>query len=331
MSFRRILGPVAALALLTSVGTLGMIALEGMSFSDALYFAVVTLSTVGYGDFAPHTRSGQLFVAALIAAGVGFVLYLLSVIAAEVMGGRLLGDYQREHRAKQIDKLEGHVVVCGYGRFGEVIVDELREGGRSIVVIESDPERAPMLEKSGVSYILGDATQDEALVAAGIERADALVVATSSAADAVFITLSAKELNPNITVHARVESEAAVRRMRHAGAEHVVSPYQMGGVRLAASVLNRSVVDFLELSLPQRHGALGMEEVRVGDGSPVVGRAVREIEEAHPHLRIVARKRVGRSVELVLEQAEQVTAGDYLVVIGESEPLKQLAREAVGD
>lgn len=324
----RTLRAIGALALLTAVGTVGLAWIEGVPLFDALYFTVVTLSTVGYGDFVPQTQAGRLFVMVLIASGVGSALYLLSMIAGDIMEGRLLGDYQRERRQREIDRLDGHVIVCGFGRFGKVVVDELRGGGRPVVVVETDPESETDLRASGVAFVLGNATDDATLQLAGIERATALVVAMSSAADGVFITLSAKELNPAITVHVRTESEAAIGRLRRAGADHVISPFQMGGVRLAASVLNPAVVDFLELSLTKRTDSLGMEEVKVELASAIEGRSVRDIEEMHPHLRIVARKRAGRTVELVLEPTEQVSAGDHLVVIGESGPLKRLAVEA---
>jgi voltage-gated potassium channel len=320
---------IGLLALLTLFGTVGFVLLEEMSWSDAVYMTVVTLSTVGFGDLVPETRAGRLFTTGLILSGVGMVLYLLSVIAKDVLEGRLRDLYQRDARMRKIEKLHGHIVVCGYGRFGRVVVDELLSAKRAVVVIDSDPALEPDLVRCDANYVIGAATSDEVLLSAGLERADALVLATSSEADSVFITLSAKELNPQIRVHARAESEAAVRRLRRAGADYVISPYQMGGVRTAASILNPSVVDLLEISLPQRTEEISLEEVRVDAGSEIVGCAVSRIESEHPRLRIVGLKRRDRSIELVPEPAEEIAAGDYLVVIGARDQLVRLARHAL--
>ena len=325
----RVILAVAWLAALTSVGAAGFVLLEGLSWPDAIYLTVVTLSTVGFGDLVPETSAGRLFTAVLIVSGVGVVLYLISSIAKDVLEGRLRDLFQRDSRMRKIDKLSGHIVVCGYGRFGRVVVDELLSAARSVVVVESDPALETELASSGAEYVIGSATSDEVLLRAGLERAEALVVATSSEADSVFITLSAKEIKPDVRVHARAESESAVRRIRRAGADYVNSPYQMGGVRTAASILNPSVVDFLEISLPQRSEDIGMEEVQVDPGSEIVGHQVGAIEREHPRLRIVALKRRGRSIELVPAPGEEVEAGDYLVVIGESEQLSRLARHAL--
>ena len=325
----RVILAVAWLAALTSVGAAGFVLLEGLSWPDAIYLTVVTLSTVGFGDLVPETSAGRLFTAVLIVSGVGVVLYLISSIAKDVLEGRLRDLFQRDSRMRKIDKLSGHIVVCGYGRFGRVVVDELLSAARSVVVVESDPALETELASSGAEYVIGSATSDEVLLRAGLERAEALVVATSSEADSVFITLSAKEIKPDVRVHARAESESAVRRIRRAGADYVNSPYQMGGVRTAASILNPSVVDFLEISLPQRSEEIGMEEVQVDPGSEIVGHQVGAIEREHPRLRIVALKRPGRSIELVPAPGEEVEAGDYLVVIGESEGLSRLARHAL--
>jgi voltage-gated potassium channel len=325
----RAVSAAAWLAVLTAVGATGFVWLEGLAWPDALYLTVVTLSTVGFGDLAPETGAGRLFTTALIVSGVGVVFYLIAQIARDVLDGRLRDLLRRDSRMRKIEKLSGHVIVCGYGRFGRVVADELLSAKRKVVVIESDPTLEAPLERSGAEYVMGSATSDEVLLSAGLEHADALVLATSSEADSVFITLFAKEVKPDIRVHARAESESAVRRIRRAGADYVNSPYQMGGVRTAASILNPSVVDFLEISLPQRSEEIGMEEVRIDAGSEIAGRRVLAIEREHPRLRIVALKRPGRSIELVPDPQEEVEGGDHLVVIGQSDPLSRLAHHAL--
>ena len=329
MSRFRAISAIALLAALTLVGAAGFVCLEGLSWSDALYLTVVTLSTVGFGDLAPETGTGRLFTIALIVSGVGVVFYLISRIARDVLEGRLRDLLRRGSRMRKIEKLSGHVIVCGYGRYGRVVVDELLSASRKVVIVESDPALEAALASSGAEYVIGSATDDEVLLGVGIERAEALVLATSSEADNVFVTLFAKEMKPDIRVHARGESESAVRRIRRAGADYVNSPYQMGGLRTAASILNPSVVDFLEISLPQRSEDIGLEEVQVDAGSEIVGQPVLAIEREHPRVRIVALKRPGRSIELVPDPDQEVEGGDFLVVIGASDQLSRLAHHAL--
>jgi voltage-gated potassium channel len=317
------------LALLTAAGTIGFAWIEGLPWFDALYFTVVTISTVGFGDVAPQTRAGQLFTTGLIVTGVGTALYLVSVIAEDVLEGRLRNVIQRRSMMRKISKHRGHVIVCGYGRFGKAVIDELVHAGRTVVVIERSTEQEAMLTPTGLDYIIGSATRDEILEQAGTANADAIVVATSTEADNVFITLSARELNPKLKIHARGESEASIRRLRRAGADYVNSPLQMGGLRTAASILRPSVVDFLELSLPSRGEEINLEEIRVGEGSAASTIEVGEIERRNQRLRVVALKRLDQPIQLVPGPGEQVEAGDHLVVIGEREQLSQLAREAI--
>jgi voltage-gated potassium channel len=260
---------------------------------------------------------------------VGTALYLVSVIAEDVLEGRLRNVIQRRSMMRKISKHRGHVIVCGYGRFGKAVIDELVRAGRTVVVVERSTEQEAVLGPTGLDYIIGSATRDEILEQAGTANADAIVVATSTEADNVFITLSARELNPKLKIHARGESEASIRRLRRAGADYVNSPLQTGGLRTAASILRPSVVDFLELSLPSRGEEIDLEEIRVGEGSAASTIEVGEIERRNQRLRVVALKRVDQPIQLVPGPGERVEAGDHLVVIGEREQLSQLAREAI--
>jgi voltage-gated potassium channel len=319
------------LAVLTCVGAIGYATLENMTWLDAFYASIVTISTVGFGDQAPTTGIGKVFASFLIIFGVGTTLYLLSVIAQELLEGQMRDLYQRRSMMKRCSELRGHVIVCGYGRYGQVVVEELRRANRDVVVVESDAGLEPDLAETGLPHIIGTATQDEILEKAGIEHAESLVVAISSEADAVFITLAAHELNGDIRIYARAESDAGVRRLKRAGASYVNSPYQMGGIRTAASILRPSVVDFLELSLPHRSEEIDLEEVRAGSGSQIVGRAIRDIEGSGGRLRIVALKRQAQDIVLIPDASEVVEPDDHLVVIGRRDELADLARDAMGD
>lgn len=292
---------------------------------------VTTLSTVGYGDLVATTRSGRIFSVALIVVGVGMVLYLIFYLAEALLHGSLRDVIQRRAMQRQIENVSEHVIVCGFGRFGRVVAEELRAGGPSeVVVVESDANVAPALEASALLFVLGSATSDEVLERAGIRRAQAIVLATSTDSDNVFIALAARDLHPGIRVYARGGSDESIRRLRQAGATQVVSPYQMGGTRLAASILRPAVVDFMELSTPRRGEAVDLEEVALHAGSPLAGRSIGSLEQEFSRLRVVARRRRGEDTELVPEASSELGEGDLLVVIGDRGHLEDLARLAHG-
>ncbi len=180
-----------------------------------------------------------------------------------------------------------------------------------------------------MDYLIGSATDDDALSTAGIERAEAIVIATSDDATSVFITLSAREFNPKPRIHARGESDKAIRRLKRAGADYVNSPYQTGGMRTAASILRPSVVDFLDLSSPNSPTEIDLEEIQVDALSELDGKAVDAIETQFTQLRVIALKRGEHSIEIVPEASREIRAGDHLVVIGEGKQLMRLAKQAL--
>jgi voltage-gated potassium channel len=212
----------------------------------------------------------------------------------------------------EIDKLRGHVIVCGYGRFGKAVVEELMRSRSLLVILDSDMEKKEGLARLAVPYFIGSGLSDETLVQAGIDRARAIVVATPSDSDNVSITLSARERNPGVSIHARAESEAGARRLRLAGAHQVISAYQIGGARIASSILRPAVVDFLEISTRGRgEEDVALEEIRVAAGSAMVGRTVGALEMQNPRLRIVALKRETEPTRVTPEGSTTVDSGDY--------------------
>jgi voltage-gated potassium channel len=324
---RRLTIALLGLVALTAVGIVGFVLLEGMTLVDALYMTVQTLSTVGFGDVHPATPAGRLFTVALIVTGVGTALYLFGAIAELVLEGRLQEYLGRSAMERSIERLEGHVVVCGFGRFGRVVADDLQRNGVPVVIIDLDPDREPELVALGLPYVIGSALSDEVLERAGIRRARAIVVGTASDADNVF---SAREKNPAIRIHARGESDGGLRRLRLAGADQALSAYHMGGLRIAASILRPSVVDFLEIAAPGRGEEVDLEEIRLSPGSPMVGAAIGMVEQRHDRLRIVALKREGEPIRLVPPPGTEVRDGDHLVVIGARRSLEDLAQLAQG-
>jgi voltage-gated potassium channel len=302
--------------------------IEGAGFIDAVYMTVITVSTVGYREAFPLSNGGKLFTIVLIATGVGAGLYFLSVIAESVMEGRLRDIYRRGAMLRDINQLRDHVIVCGYGRFGQIVVQDLRLAGVDVVVIEPNPDLENDIESEGLPYVLDSATEDTALEQAGVRRARAIVIAVGSESDCVFITLAARELNPDIMITARSESEAAVRRIRQAGAHHVTSPMKIGGVRAAMSILRPSVMDFLEMSSAGVGEDIDLEEVRVDVGAAIEGTRIGELEAQTPGVRIVGLKRAKSPMRIIPSRDEEIHAGDHLVVIGLRKDLVAMALHA---
>ena len=318
------------LAAISAVGTVGYVVLEGLPWGDALYLAIITISTVGYGDFVPVTPAGRAFTAGLIVTGVSIALYLFWVLGQHIVEGRLRELLQRTTMHRNIDRLEDHVIICGYGRFGRVVVDELSASDLPVCIIEIDPLLDPELSTRGLPYLVGSATSDEILERAGIRRARAIVIGTSSDSDNVFITLAARERNSKLRIHARGESESVRRRLQQAGADQVVSAYHLGGLQMAASILRPAVVDCLELSSPRGGEEVDLEEIALAEGCGLDGCCIGAVETETPGVRIVALKRGGEIIRIIPDRTTEVHSGDHVVVIGERSSLERLARRAQG-
>jgi len=319
---------LCSLAGATLFGALGYRLIEGWSWLDSLYMSVLAISTVGFREVAPLSSNGKLFTIALIGLGVGVVLYFLSVLVELVVEGRLRDTLRKDLMARNMERKKNHVIVAGFGRFGRVVVGDLLQAGRSVVVVDPDASLDAELAAIGIPHIVGTASNDDALHHAGIDGAAAIVAATPSEAENVFITLAARELNPHISIHARGESESAARRLRRAGADSVTAPFQMGGSRIATSILRPSVVDFLEILSPQTGPEIDLEEIRVEKGSELLGASVQGVERSSGNCRVVAMKPRDASMRIVPEAEATIGEGDLLVVIGEREALLKLARRA---
>ena len=310
---------------MTVIGAIGYMLIEHWSVLDAFYMSVITISTVGFGEVKPLSPAGRLFTIGLIVTGVGSAIYLFSVIGELVVEGRLREFLGKSAMNRKIHGLQQHVIVCGYGRFGRAVVEELTRKEVPMVVIEVDPAKQAELDAVGALHVLGSALEDAVLDDAGVSAARAIIVATGSDADNVYITLSAREKNPKILIYARGDSDAGLRRLKLAGADQVVAAYQWAGMRIAASIVRPSVVDFLQLSVPGRESEVDLEEIRVSPASPAAGMSIAAVEQQNPRLRIVAMKRNDQPLEMIPAPETKIEPGDLLVVIGESDSLKRLA------
>jgi voltage-gated potassium channel len=318
--------PVVATAFLlalTILGTFGYVAIEDMAPFDALYMTVITLSTVGFHEVHPLSPAGRAFTIVLIVFGVGAALYTVGALAGFVIEGRLRSVLGRRSMQREIDALEDHVVLCGFGRLGRAVSRRL--GTTPVVVIDVDASLQSECEDAGHWFVHGSALEEGVLRAAGIQRARALIAAIASDPDNVFIALSARDLHPEIQIHARAETAAGVRRLELSGVHQVVSPHQLGGERIANALLRPGVVEFLELADPGTEGEIDLEEVVLSARCPLEGVALRDLHPRGVAVSVVAIKRGSERIRLRPGPDEVLRGGDRVVAIGDRVNLGRLA------
>ena len=253
-------------------GTIGYVLL-GYSVLDAVYQTVTTVATVGFREVHPFDDAGKLFTIVLVLVGVGTALYTFSVVLETLFEGHLRALFGRRRMERQIETLHEHVIVCGWGRVGRAIAGELIAANTDLVVIDLDPAR---VTEAALPAIIGDATEDQVLEAAGLVRARALVAALDSDAGNLFVTLSARALRPDLFIVARARIEESEEKLRRAGADRVVNPQSIGGARIAAFVLQPHVTEFLDVVMHDRGLQFRLEEVLVPPESPIAGQSIRE-------------------------------------------------------
>jgi len=313
----------ALMALTVLYGTLGYLLVEGWSLTDALYMTVTTLATVGYGEVRPLDASGKLFTISLIVLGVVALAASIDAVAGALVSGELQAAIRRRRMRKRLDSLQDHYVVCAYGRVGRAAVAELRTEGVPVLVVEPKPELAVLLEEHGVPHLPADPTEETALHQAGIQRARGLLCAMDSDAANVFITLTARALNPALTIVARAANPASVDKLLRAGADHVVSPYDVSGRHMGVLALHPAIVDFLDMA--KLAPGLQLEEIEVRDGSPLAGKGVGATRARYRDAQILALKRSGAQHVGVPDHDTVLAAGDLVLVLGPEQTLKTMA------
>ncbi len=258
------------LSLLVTIGTVGYMTIEGWRLLDALYMTVITLGTVGFKEVADLSDAGKIFTIFLIIIGVSVLGYIVGSLAQIMFEGqfqRIIGRKKVENRIKS---LKNHYIICGYGRIGSLICKEFAANPLPFVVVEKSPE---IVERLSDLYLViqGDATADETLLHAGIREAKGLITAVTSDTENVYITLTARGLNPDLYILARSGEEGSELKLQRAGANKVISPYTIGGNRMAQAILRPNVVDFIEIATGRGHLELQMEEIQIPGHSAFIG------------------------------------------------------------
>ena len=304
------------------IGTGGFWYLEDLSLFEAFYLTIITITTVGYGDYYPHTIYGQIFTAGLVISGVGIALYVLTGIIESVLVGRLREAFGITRVRRNVAKVKNHMIICGGGRTGSVIADEYRDEGVDFVIIEHDPEKVKELRKKEILVVEGDATTDETLKEAGVERASGLVSTLPVDADNLFLCITVKGINKDMDIVTRASSEKAAKILYTTGVKKVVMIEEIGGRRLARSLSKPAIVDFIDFVT--KTGEASLESLTVEPGAKIANKKIKDVR---------IKEKIGASIVAIIRDEkvianvgpeDEIKEGDTVVVIGKKELLDKL-------
>jgi voltage-gated potassium channel len=327
----RLQGPGLAIALLVLVlagGTLGYHYIEGWGFWQSFYVTVAAITTVELPELSPRA---QPFTIILLFAGVSAALYTFTLIATVVVEGGLPKRLQRRRYERMLDTIHDHFIICGYGRIGSMIARQFKRQDIPFVVIERSSERLQAAMDDGALAVEADASREDVLKRVGIERARGLIAVVGTDAENVYAVLTARVLRPDLFIISRAETEDATQKLRRAGADRVVSPYQIGALQIAQTAVRPAVVDFVELATSSNNLELAMEEILIAPRSTLVDHTLVDANLRQRYgVIVVGIQRHDRSMEFNPEPDTGIRAGDKLVVLGRPDSLKRLETEAAG-
>ena len=310
-------------------GTLGYVIIEGWSPWDAFYMTMITVTTVGYREVHPLSRAGEIFTVVVVTVGVATVLYTFSFLMAQVVEGGLHERWAVWRRRRMLDDLSNHFIICGYGRIGQIIAREFFRQGVPFVVIERDGERMHEAIDAGYLAVEADASSEHVLKRIGIDRARGFIAAVSTDAENVFAVLTARLLRPDLFIISRAETEDAQAKLQRAGADRVLSPYQIGGLQLAQTALRPAVVDFVQLATSSDNLDLNMEQVKISAGAPLAGRSILDANLRQRFgVVVVGIQRADGTMHFNPAPESVMGVGDFLVVLGQAKNLRELEAAA---
>ncbi len=318
---------IALSIVLISMGCLGYMVIEKWSFMDALYMTIITIATVGYSEVHTVSMEGRIFTVVLIMLGVGFFLYVAGGIIQFLVEGRIRAVLGRRKLDTQINKLRDHYIICGYGRIGRVLARFLIEKYVDVVVIERKESRVAKMDEDGLLYLVGEATDEKVLEKAGILRAKGLVTAVATDADNVFLVLIAKQMNPDLFVVARASQNTAKKTLQAAGADKVISPYDLGARRMAHAILRPTVIKFLEMAFADDKTDIQVEEIRMTHRSELLGTTIMDSGiRQNLGLMIVVIRKADDTMLFNPKADTMIEIDDTMVVVGSARGIKQLER-----
>jgi voltage-gated potassium channel len=331
-ALRRVLRAALLLAAVTIIGTLGYMLLMGWNLLDALYMTVITVGTIGYEEVhdLSNNPAGRLWTIVLIISGVASLAYAASTIGEFIIEGTVRGYFHRGRMEDAIHKLSGHYILCGYGRVGREIADEFAAEGVDFVIIDHEESNIGECLEKGYLALLGDASEDELLEQVGVRKAEGLVTALDSDAANMFVVVSAREVNPNLYIVSRVEADTSARKLEIAGADRTLSPYAVGGKRLARMTIHPLIVDYLDMitSGSEENVEFRLEEFEVDVKSPLVNRTVGQLKaaELETGARLLAIRHKDKRFNTNPSPEDKILPGDVLIVLGTREQVTRIER-----
>ncbi|MEO8049731.1 MAG: potassium channel protein [Acidobacteriota bacterium] len=322
---RRLATIALALLFTLAFGTAGFVIVEGYPVFDAFYMTLTTVTTVGYFEIRPLSHAGRIFNSFLISGGVLVIFLAVGAMTQTAIELELNQFFGKRRIKNMIEKLEGHYIVCGFGRLGRGAADELRQAGVPFVVIDRDEERVERAMKLGMLGVAADASSDETLRDVGIDKAKGLIATLASDADNLFLILSAKALNSRLHLAARVDAEGSEQKMRRAGADFVFAPYYSTGHRMALALLKPHVHQFISFTTQDAGLDINIEQVQVSARSSFADRTLAEVQVRRDLGVIVLAIRKAAGEMLFNPPSEmKIAAGDHLIVMGEAGHLQRL-------
>jgi voltage-gated potassium channel len=318
---------LVALALVVAFGTIGFAFIERMSLLDALYMTVITLSTVGFGEISPLHPAGRIFAMFLIAFGVALGAFTATTIGQIVLEGQLKQMFGRKKMETRIKKLSGHYLIAGFGRVGRQVACEFASRNVPFLVVEKEPDAIRRLDSEGFLFIEGEATEEDTLRRAGIERARTLISTLPDEAHNVYLTLTARHMNPELNIIARADYEDGETKLMRAGANHVVSPHVLGGARMAMASLRPNVLDFMHMTT-LGEGELSIEEIVIPKDCQLAGKSLVESQLKDNYgVTIIGIKKHGGRMTIAPGPGTVLGELDTLVLIGPTDDLERLGKD----
>ena len=299
--------------------------IEGWDFLDALYMTVITLTTVGYGEVHEVSRIGQIYTILLIFIGVAFFIYVAGSVVQFMVEGRIRTILGRRSLDKKIDRLKNHYIVCGYGRIGRVLCNQLKRKPLDLIVLDKNQELIQIFDDDKVLYVSGDASDEAILHKAGILRAKGLIAVLATDTENVFLVLTARQLNPDLYIIARASRDESKSKLQAAGANRVESPYEMGAVSMAQRIIRPTVTNFLNLAFAHKRKDIQMEEIPVNSSSDLINVMLKDsgIRQQF-NLIIIAIKKPDGSMLFNPSYEAVIEAGDTVIAVGQEGNLQML-------
>jgi len=330
MVYQKFVLTIILIVLVIFGGTVGYQIIEGWSFIEALYMTIITITTVGFKEVGQLSNAGRIFTIFLILGGIIVITSGISLIFSSIIEGTFGEIIRRQRMEKKLAKIKNHFIICGFGAVGEDVVNEFIRENKPFVLIEKDKNVLNKLLKEfpGIIFVIGDATDDEILKNAQIEKAKGILAVLGKTADNLYICLSARSLNPKLRIIARVIESESIDKLKKAGADYVFSPEKIGGIRLAAAALKPAVTSFLDAIIRGEYLDLVLNEVEVQEDSSIVRKTLEESEISKNIGIIISAIKSANTDKLIFNPSSKtiIKPSDILIVFGSSDQIKQLKK-----